>query len=82
LLERAEKAFLLAENLFPLRGAPRDCLPRSLALFSFLNSIGIECVHNIGVIRTPFTAHAWVEVGGSPVLEQRHEPEFHRLARI
>jgi hypothetical protein len=82
LVRRAERAFLIAENLFPLRTAPRDCLPRSLALFSFLNSLGIACDHNIGVIRTPFTAHAWVEVGGSPVLEQRHDPQFHRLARI
>jgi hypothetical protein len=82
LLWRAERAFLIAENLFPLRRAPRDCLPRSLALFSFLNSIGIACGHNIGVIRTPFTAHAWVEVGGSPVLEQRHDPQYYRLARI
>ena len=35
MLSRAERAFARAENFFFTRNAPRDCLPRSLALFRF-----------------------------------------------
>ncbi len=64
---RARQAFSRAENFFMLRGAPRDCLPRSLALFRFLRSVGVPAEHCIGVQRFPFEAHAWVECGGSVV---------------
>jgi hypothetical protein len=67
LLSRAERAFYRAENFFLLRSAPRDCLPRSLALFRFLRSVGVPAEHCIGVQRFPFEAHAWVECGGSVV---------------
>ena len=54
-------AFAKAENFCYLKKAPRDCLPRSLALFRFLRSIGAAAVHCIGVRQFPFGAHAWVE---------------------
>lgn len=67
LAARAREAFSRAENFFVLRAAPRDCLPRSLALFRFLRSVGVPAEHCIGVQRFPFEAHAWVECGGSVV---------------
>ncbi len=75
LVSRAERAFSRAENFFVLRSAPRDCLPRSLALFRFLRSVGVPAEHCIGVQRFPFEAHAWVECGGSVVLDA---PSFTR----
>ncbi len=62
------RPFLAAENFIPLRRAPNDCLPRSLALFLYLCWRGIPAKHVIGVRRVPFAAHAWVEVSGEPVL--------------
>ncbi len=69
-IARAERAFVRAENFFPLRRAPDDCLPRSLALYRFLLSIGLPADHCIGVQRFPFEAHAWVECGGRVLLDQ------------
>jgi hypothetical protein len=69
LASRAERAFSRAENLYLLRSAPRDCLPRSLALYRFLLSVGVPAEHCIGVQRFPFEAHAWVECGGRAVNE-------------
>lgn len=57
-------AFEMAENFFLMNRAPKDCLPRSLALYRFLISIGVEAEHCIGIHRFPFTAHAWVEHHG------------------
>jgi len=62
------QAFTRAENFFIARRAPEDCLVRSLALFRFLRSAHIAAEHVIGVRRLPFTAHAWVECDGSPLL--------------
>lgn len=62
--ERAERAFTLAENFFVIPTAPKDCLPRSLALYRFLLSCGIPAEHVIGARRHPFRAHAWVECRG------------------
>ena len=64
LVERALRAFARAENLFVMKTAPRDCLPRSMALFCFLRELGIPVEHRIGVDRFPFRAHAWVEYDG------------------
>ena len=51
-----------AENLFWFRDAPDDCLPRSLALFSFLRALGLPATHKIGGTRYPgLLMHAWVE---------------------
>jgi len=63
-LRRAMRAFALAENFFHLWRAPDDCLPRSLALFRFLYSLGLPVEHHIGVRLFPFMAHAWVECQG------------------
>ena len=83
LLARAERAFLIAENFFVMKSAPRDCLPRSLALYRFLRSIGVPAEHRIGVNRYPFEAHAWVQSEGRLIFDS---PEFVRgfaeLARM
>jgi Transglutaminase-like superfamily/Coenzyme PQQ synthesis protein D (PqqD) len=72
-LRHAESAFLRAENFFALKTAPKDCLPRSLALYRFLTSIGFDAEHCIGVMRYHFEAHAWVRCGERLVLDA---PEF------
>jgi hypothetical protein len=63
----AESAIALAENLYTGGDAPRDCLPRSLAIYKTLLRGGLAPVHRIGVSRMPFQAHAWVECGGNVV---------------
>lgn len=83
LVARAERAFSRAENFFMLRNAPRDCLPRSLALYRFLRSVGVPAEHCIGVQRFPFEAHAWVEAGGRVVHDSRDfVGGYAELARI
>jgi len=69
LLRRGVAAFRRAEGFFYMRRAPQDCLPRSLALFRFLRSLGLPVEHRIGVKRFPFTAHAWVEFRDAVVHE-------------
>jgi Transglutaminase-like superfamily len=68
-LARAERAFAAAENFFVLRSAPNDCLPRSLALFSFLRAMGLSATHWIGIDRYSLSAHAWVECDGRVILD-------------
>jgi len=82
ILSAALRAFLLAENFAPLRRAPKDCLPRSLALFRFLRNMGIPVEHCIGVDRYPFHAHAWVEYRGEVLLDADRRAQFTTLARI
>lgn len=83
LLERAVAAFAMAENLFLIKSAPKDCLPRSLALFRFLRSAGLPVEHCIGVQRFPFQAHAWVEYGGRVVQDHpSRQSVFRTIARI
>lgn len=72
-LRQAVRAFSCAENLFHLRRAPEDCLPRSLALFRFLRGVGLPATHYIGVRLFPFMAHAWVAYRGCVI---RDSPEF------
>lgn len=69
LLDQSLSAFSTAENFFINRRAPKDCLPRSLALFRFLRSMGLAAEHCIGVRRVPFEAHAWVEFRNQAVLD-------------
>jgi hypothetical protein len=70
LLRRAIAAFEHAENAFRFSRAPDDCLPRSLALYRYLRSLGLPAVHVIGARRVPiFSFHAWVEVEGTVVLD-------------
>jgi Transglutaminase-like superfamily/Coenzyme PQQ synthesis protein D (PqqD) len=83
LLRRALSAFATAENFFLIKSAPKDCLPRSLALFRFLRSAGLPVEHCIGVRRFPFQAHAWVEYHGSVVQDNPSQQSvFRTLARI
>lgn len=83
LLPRALAAFARAENFFYLKGAPDDCVPRSFALFGFLRSLGIAVEHCIGVQRSPFKAHAWVEYDSHVVYEDPAGPlDFVPITRI
>jgi hypothetical protein len=70
LLERGVRAFAKAENAFVPAQAPRDCLPRSLALYAFLRETGVDVEHCIGVNRFPFAAHAWVEYDGRALVDK------------
>jgi hypothetical protein len=73
---RAQEAFLKAEEFFWYWRAPADCLPRSLALFRFLRSLGMPALHRIGGRRVPtFSMHAWVELDGMPLLENQSSAE-------
>jgi hypothetical protein len=80
-IQAAVTSFVRAENFFVVRRAPDDCLLRSLAFYRFLRSAGLPAEHVIGVRRVPFQAHAWVECGGVPVLDDR-PPPFRCIARI
>jgi hypothetical protein len=73
--------FSRAENFFIARRAPGDCLVRSLSLYRFLRSVNIPAEHVIGVRRFAFSAHAWVEYQGSPLLDDRART-FTPLSRI
>ena len=48
---------------------PSACLDQAIALQYFLTEQGIAAELKIGVKRSPFAAHAWIEVSGAPVLE-------------
>ena len=76
-------AFRRAENLHPLPQAPKDCLPRSLALLHFLRLLGVRADHVIGIARDPFRAHAWVECAGLAINEPSDlGRRFRVLARL
>lgn len=58
------------------------CLPTSLVLYRMLARRGVESSVVIGVrARASFGAHAWVELGGRPLLP-RMETEFERLVEL
>ena len=48
-----------------------DCLPRSIALYQCLKSLGYEVEHKFGVNKKDKTlaAHAWIEYQGKPLNE-------------
>jgi hypothetical protein len=80
LLDKAVTSFVRAENLFWFRDAPEDCLPRSLALFSFLRALGLPATHSIGGTRFPgLLMHAWVESSEQALLD---DPEFVRTLTV
>jgi hypothetical protein len=82
-LEPALRAFARAENAFVFRNAPRDCFPRSVALFCFLRELGIPVEHRIGVNRHPFRAHAYVVLDGRVLSDHPGQQRaFTTLARI
>jgi hypothetical protein len=78
-------AFLRSESWFFFsRNAPLDCVPRSLALFSFLRRAGLNVSHRVGGRRFPvFNMHAWVEHAGVPVLDDpRYARDYHVITSI
>jgi hypothetical protein len=77
----ALRAFKSSENLFVSKAAPNDCLLRSLALFQFLRLENIAVEHVIGVMRSPFGAHAWVQYRGEPLFDNQAK-RFTVLARM
>ncbi len=82
-LAAAERAFAHAELVYVIPTAPRDCLPRSLALWRFLNSVGIDASHRIGVRRFPFGAHAWTQVGERVIFDDpARVAAYTEIARI
>jgi hypothetical protein len=83
LLKPTIAAFTTAENFFLMKSAPKDCVPRSLALFRFLRLAGLPVEHCIGVRRFPFAAHGWVEYRGHVVQDDpSRQLTFKILARI
>jgi len=79
LILRTERAFSFAENFFVMKRAPKDCLPRSLALYRFLRSAGIPANHCIGVRRHPFEAHAWVQCQDRVMFDSSFEVGFYTV---
>ena len=65
------QAFRRAETFMLLKSAPRDCLPRSLALYQYLSLAGVRVNHHIGVERFPFNAHAWVDDDEGPWFDDK-----------
>ena len=79
----AVTAFARAEDFFNLKTAPADCLPRSLALFQLLRTVGLPAEHCIGVQQFPFSAHAWTEFRGQVVHDDpQNQERFTVIARI
>jgi hypothetical protein len=71
--EEAIERFLTAERFFITGFGTNDCLPRSLALYTFLTGVcSIPAEHQIGIKRFPFTAHAWASVDGVPCVDAPH----------
>jgi Transglutaminase-like superfamily len=79
--EKPIRTFLRAENIVGVCRSADDCLVRSLSLFRYLRACGVPAEHVIGVRRIPFDAHAWVEVGGVPMLDRRGDG-FAPIARL
>lgn len=80
-IEQATNAFVFAENFILFKRGVNDCLVRSMALFQYLGWLGIGATHVIGVRRTPFAAHAWVEVDGNGILAPAPR-NFSKLAEL
>jgi hypothetical protein len=57
------------------------CLFRSLTLLCLLERRGIPQMLVLAVRPRPFSAHAWVEVGGEPVLPDA-DPGYERLLEL
>lgn len=82
-LNKAVAVFNQAENFVRLPNSPKDCLPRSLALYRFLLWSGLAPAHLIGVQRRPFQAHAWVECDGRIVCDTKERVECYSvIARL
>ncbi|HET6232338.1 MAG TPA: lasso peptide biosynthesis B2 protein [Longimicrobiaceae bacterium] len=70
----------VAAAFFPGRAV---CLEQSLALYVLLRRRGVPAQLALGVQPYPFTAHAWVELDGEPVNEDRETVDkFQRLPEV
>ncbi len=56
------------------------CLPRSIALYQKLSSMGYDVKHKFGVLKSnpedQFSAHAWVELNGKALNESKNLNQF------
>lgn len=68
-LVRQVRRDLDAVRRFYPKRKDQDCLPRSLAVFHRARALDLPAELLIGVRRSPFGAHSWVEVGGRVVSE-------------
>lgn len=66
LAARTAHRVAVAGAFFPGRAV---CLEQSLALYVLLRRRGVPAELRLGVVPSPFYAHAWVEVDGAPVNE-------------
>jgi Transglutaminase-like superfamily len=71
-VERAAYHVAVAAAFFPGRAV---CLEQSLALYVLLRRRGVPAELRLGVQVYPFYAHAWVELNGQPVNEDRETVE-------
>jgi transglutaminase-like putative cysteine protease len=75
-VERAAYHVAVAAAFFPGRAV---CLEQSLALYLLLRGRGVPAELRLGVQVYPFYAHAWVELHGEPVNEDRETVEKFRM---
>jgi hypothetical protein len=64
------RSVAVAAAFFPGRAV---CLEQSIAAYVLLRRRGHPALLRVGVQPYPFRAHAWVELGGRPVLENEDE---------
>ena len=64
--DRIARGVAVAAAFFPGRAI---CLEQSVALYLLLRRWGHPATLRVGVQPYPFLAHAWVELGGAPLLE-------------
>lgn len=69
-LDRLLAVFAKTHAIIPHRRKRDDCLLRSISLFRFLRTRGVNATHVIGLSPSPFALHAWVELNQRPLLEE------------
>jgi hypothetical protein len=84
--ERADARDVLAwrnaVNSVSRRCAGDGCLQRSVAVMFLARSFGVSPVWRTGFRPSPFVAHAWVEVDGTPVGEPEAVKDFRTVLRV
>lgn len=71
-----------AVNSVSRRCAGQGCLQRSIAIMLLARSYGVAPAWKTGFMPDPFTAHAWVEVDGSPVGEPAAVASFRTVLAV
>ncbi len=61
-----------------IAASPKDCVKRSLGLTSVCRKLGLPATFMIGVNKTPFSAHAWVESEGRVLNSTREDLQYLR----